>query len=566
MKSKLLAIFSVILFLLLTLFLPPSSAWARTWDNSPGWDQSCTIADTPQNRERLKLEGRNCDSQNLSEKCYFGYDCKTAEDCKTTSQCASCAFCNWNLGVDPLDRYATNLKSQEMNVDQWLGGKMSEDGTVQTGGTIDSLMLKGLSLAIGVPDKNGNLSGGMMGIGAGMMASVYQYSPASSITYFADLFHNAGFTRTAYAQGVGFTGLEPILVIWKVFRNFAYLLITILFIILGIMIMFRIKLSPQTVISIQNAIPKIVITLILITFSYAIAGLLIDISNLVLVLVIRVLASANLLPADVTTSTWLNSDIGKVIGSTIGTLLAAIRYLFLAGWAGGAAVVAGGAVGAGGIAAIVAAILGGFGVALPAVAAGLALFAPAAIAILLGISFAIIGLIFRIFVMLVRAYISVILGVVIGPLQILFDALPGQKSSAFNSWIKNLLANVLVFPVVALLFILSVVFEHVITGSPQALWSPPTLAGNKEMVVLFIKVGILMIIPSVADFINAALAIKTPLGAAIGKSPLEKPFRFAKEGKAATYYNLFEKPNAPLAAQATPWGRMLKTFLTGKVG
>ena len=44
----------------------------------------------------------------------------------------------------------------------------------------------------------------------------------------------------------------------------------------GFMIMFRVKINPQTVVSLQTMIPKLVITLLLVTFSYAIAGLVID--------------------------------------------------------------------------------------------------------------------------------------------------------------------------------------------------------------------------------------------------------------------------------------------------
>ena len=62
----------------------------------------------------------------------------------------------------------------------------------------------------------------------------------------------------------------------KAFRNFAYVLITLLFIIMGLMIMFRVKIDPRTVVSFQSALPKIIMALILVTFSYAIVGLLID--------------------------------------------------------------------------------------------------------------------------------------------------------------------------------------------------------------------------------------------------------------------------------------------------
>jgi len=51
---------------------------------------------------------------------------------------------------------------------------------------------------------------------------------------------------------------------------------------MAFMIMFRVRISPQTVITVQSALPKIIFTLILITFSYAIAGFLIDLMYVVI--------------------------------------------------------------------------------------------------------------------------------------------------------------------------------------------------------------------------------------------------------------------------------------------
>jgi len=46
------------------------------------------------------------------------------------------------------------------------------------------------------------------------------------------------------------------------------------------MIMFRKKIDPRTTVTISQALPKIIITLILITFSYPIAGILFDVMNI----------------------------------------------------------------------------------------------------------------------------------------------------------------------------------------------------------------------------------------------------------------------------------------------
>ena len=57
-------------------------------------------------------------------------------------------------------------------------------------------------------------------------------------------------------------------------NNSAIIFLVLIFI--GFMIMFRMQINPQTIISIENALPRIVITMILITFSFPLAGFLID--------------------------------------------------------------------------------------------------------------------------------------------------------------------------------------------------------------------------------------------------------------------------------------------------
>ena len=51
---------------------------------------------------------------------------------------------------------------------------------------------------------------------------------------------------------------------------------------------------------------------------------------------------------------------------------------------------------------------------------------------------------FRIFFSFFKAYIQIILLVIFAPVMLLFHAIPGQK--VFSKWIKDLLANLLTFP------------------------------------------------------------------------------------------------------------------------
>ena len=54
--------------------------------------------------------------------------------------------------------------------------------------------------------------------------------PASGAYYVADAIDHIGISRTAYAQGFGYYGLQPFLVTWKVMRNFVYVAFSIVII------------------------------------------------------------------------------------------------------------------------------------------------------------------------------------------------------------------------------------------------------------------------------------------------------------------------------------------------
>jgi hypothetical protein len=111
--------------------------------------------------------------------------------------------------------------------------------------------------------------------------------PISGITYVKEMFQKLNLVPVAHAQtvGIGFDSLKPIQDMWRAFRDVAFGLFVLVAIIFAFMIMFRVKLSPQTVVSVQSALPKIIVALILVTFSYAIAGFLIDLMYVVIGLV-----------------------------------------------------------------------------------------------------------------------------------------------------------------------------------------------------------------------------------------------------------------------------------------
>ena len=87
--------------------------------------------------------------------------------------------------------------------------------------------------------------------------------------------------------------------------------------------MFRAKINPQTVVTIQSAIPKAVVALILVTFSYAIAGLMIDLMYLLIGLIFGVI------PANFKATLPHSGEVSYYYGGGFGEL---IHNVWDAGW------------------------------------------------------------------------------------------------------------------------------------------------------------------------------------------------------------------------------------------
>ena len=145
-----------------------------------------------------------------------------------------------------------------------------------------------------------------------LLAMPYSRAPASGISWVYNGLADSGFiTKSFAAQGIGFAAISPLQPIWKIFRDVSYVFLVLVLVAIGFMIMFRMKINPQTVISVENALPKIIISLLLITFSFPIAGFLIDLMYILIAISIYILSQLNegiLTPGNM--STLQNDYIG----------------------------------------------------------------------------------------------------------------------------------------------------------------------------------------------------------------------------------------------------------------
>ena len=221
------------------------------------------------------------------------------------------------------------------------------------------------------------------------------------------------------------SGVAPL---WSTIRNLAYVFFVVVMIVVGFMIMFRSKIGGQTLVTLGNFLPGVITSLILITFSFAIAGLLIDIGAIITNLIAGIYGTDNVFGVN---------SIGEMMkGLVTGTVSSATTTTAITG---------GSALGIGLIVKFgLAAVLGAAAPVAGTIAIGIGIVGLLFALIIIGIVF--VGAI-KVIITLYKAYFGILLGVVIAPVQIMIGSFPGKGYSTSN-WFKSLLKNVLTFPMV----------------------------------------------------------------------------------------------------------------------
>ncbi|MFA6602851.1 MAG: hypothetical protein WCT01_03545 [Candidatus Shapirobacteria bacterium] len=327
---------------------------------------------------------------------------------------------------------------------------------------------------------SGQQLGGAIGTNTGMIASLFA-PPASGVEYLAQI-KDSFLGKPALAQGVGFKGLQPILPLWRSFRNAVYLISSLLFIAIGVMIILKVKISPQATVNIQNSIPGLITALVLVTFSYAIAGLIIDLSSVFQALVVALLfqGQGKALGDNIVGSgnhvfnytTLANPSLSAVFNLT--WYMLPMNAIALIGTVLGAIV--GGILGAPASLAV-----GPFG---PLVGAGIGA-GVGTVLVLLIVAILVLFWQLKFFFGLIKTYVTIIFKIIIAPFEIAAGAIPGMKMG-FSSWITDLIAYISVFPIsIIFLVIANIIIEKtgvsVWQNNPVAgggIWTPSLLNGG----------------------------------------------------------------------------------------
>ncbi len=335
------------------------------------------------------------------------------------------------------------------------------------------------------------------------------------LTFFLVLIYLFLLITPALAQ-VGGTGAEvirPVEKLWQFSRNISYLLLTIVLIVTGVMIMLRSRINPQTVVGLQQALPGIIIALVVITFSYFIVSVIIDLA-FILAQVIGIVIMMGL-----HTSPFTINDAQDIVGKVLNNrniLDLMSKFVINPGL-----FVAANAIGNSVIKPIieVVPILGD----IPILGNIIAFILGTPLAAIFLIS-AMLTAFFQLFLGLITAYTMIILNVIFAPFLIMFSAVPGRGGNLGN-WIRGLLGNVLIFPAVFGAFVLvAALLDYndpwLFSGAFGSFDQPlPLFAGfDNNFIRYILAYGIILASAGIPDFIKNLIGAQTPaqLGQAVG--------------------------------------------------
>ncbi len=386
------------------------------------------------------------------------------------------------------------------------------------------------------PNQDTGRAGGLLGVSSDMIAVLYKPVVTTDIynQYLAD---NFGIVKRAHAQerSYGFEGLRPVFNLWISVRNIAYILLVLAFTMIGVGIMLRVKIDPRTVMSIQNQVPKAIIAIVLITFSYAMSAFLIDLMWVTTYAGVNMIANSSPAAKNIDTG-------GAPPGNTLSTKgtrqlleipLVYVNNIFHTGSA------AGDNPGIFHITDKVSGTIGntlhiiskdlfgldsgdkcfkwgkklGFIPASPnfnftACLAGVFGWIASVIATLIIFIVLIIAL-FKIWFNLLKAYIYTLLYVIVSPIMIVFGLLP-SKPMGFENWLRRFFVNIAVFPLTAFLLVGARVLMDVYDRAATANQFIPPLVGHNTALNFgsLLAFGAILITPHIQTILQEKMGVK----------------------------------------------------------
>jgi len=423
-----------------------------------------------------------------------------------------------NTTTVPNPYNSETAKAYDEEEDNLTDDKINQGVWVKSSAIVNGVLIKQIGLGtskLSTVTAGSWTPGGLIGITNKTIASLYN-PPASGVEYIASSINNF-LGKPVYAANDGFNQLKGIQSLWKICRNAVYAIVSIVFVAMGLMIMLRIKISPQATVTIQNSIPKIITTLILVTFSYAICGLIIDLTYLLQALILSIILQAN---TSANTKVFANiPEISALIKGESGTYLSIMWNTFFSSAATGTDIALGAL---GGIAG---ALIGAF-----SLAGG---FPGGVIGFVVGVALLVIFIFIQLLKFLIgcaKAYILLIIKIISAPLEIALGAFPNSKAG-FGSWFIQTIAYASVFPISLIFLVLLLLITNAVVYNN--VWTPGVLQGGfSPFIGGILAIAGLSILAKLPDLIPEAIfQIKpSPFGKAAGENIFTSSGRAAASG------------------------------------
>jgi hypothetical protein len=391
-----------------------------------------------------------------------------------------------------------------------------QSGLTVAAATLIPEVLEGHDEVQGMENVSPLIKGGLISSVDRSMATLYTSTP--NIDVYAHLAEEwvPGYDRVnsgVYAQESGYEELmsSGIVDIWANMRNVSYIFFILIMLLAGFMIMFRHKIGGQTLVTLGNALPNVIVSLILVTFSFAIAGIIIDLGGVLMVVIQDILGLNEYVS---THNLWSLMEVffhgtGRVLGFSVGggaalaaTIIGIVGVLSTAGGPAGWFV------------------LGGAGIVTLAI-----------ILLIAGVVF--VGSVV-VLITLVKAYIGILLNVILAPIQLALGSIPGNQEM-IKTWFNGLLRNVMVFPVVFFLVNLPLAIADSVDlnlGFPEKLVYVDSISdangmdGLAALFIFLIQIFIFFYAARVPKFLEAVFPPATPKavqeGMAAAKGSLSK--------------------------------------------
>jgi len=329
------------------------------------------------------------------------------------------------------------------------GSELSQDNTTSHGGQswLNNLWLLFASLApqhtiggenvLNNPEVPADLKIGLVGITDEALAFVYENQP--SVNVIAHLgeewvpgYEESSTSLYAAEDEASKSGYESLIdsgiaPLWTQFRNIAYLAFVIVMMVIGFMIMFRSKIGGQLMVSVGNTIPSVVVSLILVTFSFAIAGIVIDLGGFLISLLYNMIYSGKSISI---------ADFGQLFSVLFEGLGEQALDSVGNEWSDSISMIRG----------FSAVTLQGLIELWKDIMETLHMGLWGLIALIIGCGVVVVGAI-KLLVVLYKSFFEILLNVILGPIKILMGTFPGQENNKIN-WFTSLLRNVLVFPII----------------------------------------------------------------------------------------------------------------------